>query len=266
MFLAVAALAPSPPGHPAIQKLGVQRVPFAAGEMFEYSITWNGIPAADGTAWVERSTHEGRECFDFQIVTKTNAVVDVIWKMRDSGKTTVDAATILPVHHLFLHQENERRRRYTATFDHAAGVVTCARELFDKNRVDRVRISYRFAFDPISASYFLRCLDWKVGDRRQLELVADNARYLFIMETLDVEKISVPAGQFRALKMRPILLKVTTRKKKPIQFAKDAYIWVTDDVYHIPLRLKSASFIGHIYVDLAKFKLGSGELPPSLCP
>jgi hypothetical protein len=236
---------------------------FAAGEVFEYCVTWNGIPAADGSAWVERSVQDRKDCYDFQLMTKTNSIIDILWKMRDSGKSIVDAKSLLPVQHVFMRQENERRRRFTATFDHAAKEVTCVKESLEKNRADKVKLSYQFALDPISAPYFLRCLDWKVGDRRQVELIEDNARYLFTISAVALEEVTVPAGRFRAIKMTPVLTKIARQRKKPVA-AKEAEIWVSDDEFHMPLRLKTASFVGHIYIDLARFKLGSGERPPSL--
>jgi len=247
------------------QRYEIKRIPFAPGEVFEYAVTWNGIPAADGSAWVERSVQGAKECYDFKLITKTNSVLDILWKMRDSGQSTVDAKTLLPKQHLFVHQENDRRRRYTSTFDHERKLVECVREVVEKNRTDRVRFSCEFAFDPISAPYFLRCLDWRAGDLRQLEMVENNARYLFTVQAVGVEEITVPAGKFRAVKLRPVLTRLGGVKKKPVA-AKEAEVWVSDDDYHIPLRLKTASFVGHIYVDLANFQLASGGRPPSLCP
>ncbi len=261
---------PSPPAskageerHLSFPKYEIARVPFAPGETFEYAVTWNGIPAADGKAWVEGVVRNGRQFLDFHIATKTNAVIDILWKMRDSGTSTVDAATITPLGHRFVHRENDKERRYSTTFDHATRMVTCVREIVAKKRVEKVRMSYQFAFDPISAPYYMRCLDWKVGDRRRFELVEDNARYLFTMSAVAVEEISLPAGRFQALKMQTSLLRLAALRKKP-EPAKEAEIWVSDDHYRLPLKLKTASFIGHIYVDLARFSLPSGEKPPSL--
>jgi hypothetical protein len=125
-------------------------------------------------------------------------------------------------------------------------------------------MSYHFAFDRISAPYFLRSLNWKVGDHRWIEIIESNTRFLFDLRAVGKEEISVPAGKFHALKMRPLLLELSPHKKKELE-VKEAEMWVSDDPHHIPLRLKTASFIGYIYIDLAKFKLGSGARPPSLC-
>lgn len=269
LLLCLALMAPgkrvATPARGAAPRYEIKRIPFAAGEVFEYGVTWNGIPAGDGSAWVERSVQGGKDCFDFKLITKTNSVIDILWKMRDSGQSTVDAKTLLPKQHLFVHQENDRRRRYTSIFDHERKLVECVREVVEKNRTDRVRFSCEAAFDPISATYFLRCLDWRAGDLRTLELVEDNARYRFTVQALDVEEVTVPAGRFRAIKLRPVLTRLGSLKKKPVA-AKEAEVWVSDDDYHIPLRLKTASFVGHIYVDLANFQLASGGRPPSLCP
>jgi hypothetical protein len=94
--------------------------------------------------------------------------------------------------------------------------------------------------------------------------VEDNTRFLCTMKAIEAEAIDVPAGKFRALRFELTLRNLTSRKRGEVE-VKHAEVWTTNDPFHIPLRLKTGAFVGHLYADLAKFKLASGERPPSMC-
>jgi len=268
LLLSLATMAPTlyrPTGSKtSAPKYEISDVPFAAGEVFEYCVSWNGIPAANSVTWVERCVQDGTDLYEFQMITKSNSVIDILFDVHETARSTVDAKTLLPIRHDLIHQLNDRQWRYTAVFDHTARMARCQRAIVHKDRIEKVRLSFQNAYDPISLPYFLRTLAWKVGDARQLELVEDNTRFLFTMMAVGQEEISVPAGKFRAIQFELTIRNLTTRRKEEAE-VKRAEVWASDDRYHIPLRLKTGAFIGHIYADLAKFKLASGETPPSLC-
>jgi len=251
------------------QELGIIRferyrlstIPFEVGETLEYQFGWNGIPSATGVAKVERVAINGKEYFALKIASRTNPIIDILWKMRDRGISIVDPRTLLPVRHEIFRIENQRRRRQKIIFDHEKRIAYCVREKLDKGEVDKIKLSFQFAFDPISVSYFMRGLDWKVGDERHVEFIENNHRYVLTIRVVGKERINVAAGTFDTLKVEPKLAKLTgggDLKEK----LKKAYIWVTDDKRHIPVKLKSAVFIGHVYADLVRYSLG-GETKQS---
>ncbi|NOZ23954.1 MAG: DUF3108 domain-containing protein [Planctomycetes bacterium] len=232
----------------------IQHVPFKSGEKATYQFGWNGIPSASGWAKVTTRKWQGKEYYLVEVSTRTNPLVELLWKMRDHGWTLVDKDTLLPHRHEFYRQENEHRTKHVVLFDRVAKVALCVREKLDKNITDKIKLSYQFGFDPISLSYFLRGFDWKVGDVRRVELIEDNDKYLFTMKAVAKERITVAAGTFDAIKLEPTIKKLTGRKRKGGGKIKKANIWVTDDKRHIPIKLKSKVFIGHIYGDLIKLE------------
>jgi len=239
----------------------IAHIPFKPGEKATYQFGWNGIPSASGWAKVTTRRWKGKEYYLLEVSTRTNPLVELLWTMRDHGWTLVDQKTLLPFRHEFYRRENEHRTKHVVFFDRKANVALCIREKLDKNKTDKIKLSFKFGFDPISLSYFLRGCEWKVGDSRRLELIEDNDKYLFTMTAIAKERISVAAGTFDALKLEPTLKKLTGRKRKGGGKIKKAHIWVTDDERHIPIKLKSKVFIGHIYGDLVKIEM-EGENKP----
>ncbi|MEW6358092.1 MAG: DUF3108 domain-containing protein [Planctomycetota bacterium] len=232
----------------------IQRVPFKPGEKATYQFGWNGIPSASGWAKVTTRKWEGKEYYLLEVSTRTNPLVELLWKMRDHGWTLVEKDTLLPCRHEFYRQENDHRTKHVVLFDREAKVALCLREKLDEDKSDKIRLSFQFGLDPISLSYFLRGFDWKVGDERRVELIEDNDKYLFTMKAIAKERITVAAGTFDALKLEPTIKKLTGRIRKEGGKIKTAHIWVTDDERRIPIKLKSKVFIGHIYGDLIKLE------------
>ncbi len=237
-----------------IPKYQIEYVPFKPGEKLTYQFGWNGIPSASGTAKVTKRNWQGKDYYLLEIATKTNPLVELLWKMHDHGWSLVDDRTLLPSRHEFYRQENEHRTKHVVLFDRVGDVALCVREKLDKNKTDKIKLSSQFGFDPISLSYFLRGFHWKVGDVRKIELIEDNDKYLFTMKAVDKERISVAAGTFDAIKMEPTIKKLTGHKRQGGEKIKTAHIWVTDDERHIPIKLKSKVFIGHVYGDLVKLE------------
>lgn len=235
-------------------KYQIEYVPFKPGEKVTYQFGWNGIPSASGWAKVTSRQWKGKEYYLLEVCTSTNPVVELLWKMRDHGWSLVDKNTMLPCRHEFYRQENDSRTKHVVLFDRAAGLTQCVREKIDKEQTEKIKLSTQFPFDPISLSYFLRCFHWKVGDVRRIELIEDNDKYLFTMTALAKERITVAAGTFDTLKMEPTLKKLSGRTRPGGEKIKTANIWVTDDDRHIPVKLKSKVFIGHVYGDLVKLE------------
>jgi len=244
---------------PRVKKYQIKSVPFKPGEKLTYQFGWNGIPSASGTAKVTTRKWKGRDYYLLEINTRTNPLVELLWKMHDHGWTLVERENLLPCRHEFYRRENEHRTKHVVRFDRAANIALCLREKLNKNKTDKIKLSFTFGFDPIGLSYFLRGLTWKVGDTRRIELIEDNDKYLFTMTALKKERITVAAGTFDAIKLEPSIVKLTGRKRAGGSKIKKAYIWVTDDERHIPVKLKSKVFIGHVYGDLVKLEAAGGD-------
>jgi len=237
------------------ERYRIASIPFQVGERLEYQFGWNGIPSARAVATVEKTVIDGKEYYLMRCSSWTNKLVEILWRMRDRGMSIVDMVTLQPVHHQIYREENDRRRRHTVKFDHEKKVASCTREKLELDEVDKIKLSFQYAFDPISVSYYMRALHWDVGDVKRAEFIENNHRYMLTMKVLGRERINVAAGTFRTLKVEPKLTKLSGTGTKLKEKLKEAYLWVTDDERHIPVKLKSSVFIGHVYADLVRYTI-----------
>ena len=65
-----------------------------------------------------------------------------------------------------------------------------------------------------------------------------------MVKVIKKEKIKIPAGIFVALRVKPSLPQTKAFSKKG-----GMEIWYTDDIYHLPVKIKSKVFFGSITME-----------------
>ena len=105
----VAATSPAPEKVPVYQP---KHYPFDGGEKAVYKASWNGIPVA--TAAISTTSHviDGRKFYTVRVEAKTSAVLDLIWKMRDTITSTIEAKALAPSRFTFQSKGKPKSHRY----------------------------------------------------------------------------------------------------------------------------------------------------------
>jgi hypothetical protein len=105
----------------------------------------------------------------------------------------------------------------------------------------------RPAYDILSAFYALSRRDLHVGTSEYLDIFDNKKLYNTEVQILRKERVSVPAGEFDTIVIKPLL------KSEGIFVRKgDMYIWLTDDDRKLPVIVKSKIKIGHFTAKLKK--------------
>jgi hypothetical protein len=102
--------------------------------------------------------------------------------------------------------------------------------------------------DVLSAFYWVRTQDFKVGDVLEVEAMDNLKTYRLAVKVLDREKVKVKAGTFDCFKIQPVLLGEGLFKAKG-----EVFIWVTADEARIPVMMKSKIFIGSISAKMINY-------------
>src|SRR3972149_10874665 len=73
-------------------KIFNKKIPFSPGEKLTYRGAWGPIPAGEVTLEVlPKETINGMETYHFAMITKTNATVDLLYKIRERQDSYVAA-------------------------------------------------------------------------------------------------------------------------------------------------------------------------------
>jgi hypothetical protein len=235
LSLALAAAAAACPGAP----------PLAAGESLTYELSWAGIPAGRATLAVEGRTEvKGRLAVRLVATSASNRFVDAFYKVRLRAESLLDCAGRYS--HRFEHRAHEGRRRRERVY------------VFDVDAQEVVREQageppQRFplaapAHDPFTTLYEVRARPLEVGTPVRLEVFEGKRRWDVEVQVLRRERVTVPAGTFDAVVIKPVL-----RFEGVFVHKGDMVLWLTDDARRMPVRMESEVKIGSVVAELTAF-------------
>jgi hypothetical protein len=211
--------------------------PYKIGEKLVFELTWFGINAGWATLEVkEKTDYNGREVIRIVSTARSNKFVSVFYPVDDRTETFIDPLERYPHRFLIRLREGRYRSDKEIIFDQenlkAVFIKDGKAETFD--------VSPR-VHDALSAFYYLRTLELKVGDTIYIKVFDNRKNYDAKVEVLRRERIDTPIGSFNTICVKPML-----QTEGIFQRKGDVYIWLTDDDRKIPVMLKSSIKIGPV--------------------
>lgn len=235
--------AKSPEGHLYSYTLGNT-------ERIVYRASWNGIPIASAVIHGGPLLIEGKKYYQVKVQVRTWKYLELFWKMRDSIESIFNVETFQPHRFIFRQRENRRKIDTTAVFDPGSDKWLVYRRRGTK--VKNYEFVSRHTFDPISATYLARRLDFSVGNRLQLEVFGGKSRYLVTLDIVGQERITVRAGDFDAYKIIPRVFNLT--RSGYAKRVRRVTIWISTDEKKRPIKVVSQVFIGSVEIELVEEK------------
>jgi hypothetical protein len=229
--------------------------PFERGEKGVYRATWNGLFSVATAEVTTTSTMvDGRKVYQVRVDAKTSKALDLIWKMRDVISSTFDGKSLAPSHYLFNQRENSRIIDTEAKLD-----VNTKRWAVNRQQNGKRPRTYEFdsqnTFDPISAVYLARSLDFKVGDKLFFKIFGGRYQYLLELFVEKKEPVELPSG--KTVDAYKVVPRVQNLKKSGYASRlTEAAIWISADERRLPVKLSSKIAFGSVQLDLMEDKRG----------
>jgi Protein of unknown function (DUF3108) len=266
-----AALVPPDLKIPRKQKLPKHqaiKLPLSAGEKLTYSIKWGAVDAGQAVLTVKRREQYGPggpQVWNVHCKTRSNAFVSIFYVVRDDIQTLIDVES--GHSHKFKMQKNEGNIHATENiqFDYEAREAKYARTqrdmVSDKIRSKVIRLPGR-VHDPLSCLYYVRGMDLKVGEKRQLTINTSKKNWLMTINVLREEQQEISGlGKVTCLVVEPVaqFQGIFVRKGKMT-------VWL-EKTTKIPLMMKVNIPVGSVSVILTKAEnsalsdLVSGKAP-----
>ncbi|MEZ0483682.1 DUF3108 domain-containing protein [Fibrella aquatica] len=221
---------------------------FGPGEHIEYRVHYGIINAAEARVDVAHSLYSvnGRPCYQVNVFGRTTGAFDLVTKVRDTWRSYIDTAAILPQKFYTNIQENSYRKEENVTFNHTTNTVKAE----EKTEKDLFRVPDN-VHDVVSSYYFLRTIDFnKIGIGTIIELPAfyDNAVYNMKVKYRGKETIKTKFGKINTIKLSPIMSSNGFFK------GEDALLmWVSDDINKVPLKVEVELAIGSLDMDIKSY-------------
>jgi len=242
------------PVHPdAVPVYKPKHYPFEGGEKAVYRASWNGLLSVATAEINTRPTVvDGRQVYNVRVEAKTSRALDLIWKMRDTILSTFDAKALLPSRFRFHQRENSRVINTDARYNEATKRWAVHRQQVGK-RAKVYEFDSHNTFDPLTAVYFARSLDFKPGDRLYFKVFGGRYQYLLELHVERKEPVALESGKtVEAFRIIPRTQNIT--KNGYAQRLNEAVIWLSADERRIPVKLSSKISFGSVRLDLIEDK------------
>lgn len=223
-------------------------LPFNPGEKFIYKAKWRSITAGEISIEIlPFTTINDIKAYHFVMKTKTNAKVDLFYRIRDREDSYVD----MNMTHTLLYQKqeiSEHPRNVKVTYDWQK--MTATRVNFGETD-DPIAI-VPGTFDPVALFFVIRTKNLKIGD--VLEIPITNGKTCLIAKASVIcrEKIAIGKRVYDTYMVVPD----TERLEKALKREDQAKlkIWFTADEKKVPVKIENQVGVGRFVFELVSAK------------
>lgn len=223
-----------PPHVVAAPPSEANRLPFKVGERMTYQAKVNFLNAGSASMSVE-DVESIRGHPTFHTIFDVRGRV-LFFHVNDHYESWFDTTTIVSLHHTQSIDETNRKdeRKYDFYPD---------RKVYVRNGQENPSVAE--PLDEGSFIYFMRTLKLEVGKTYEFNRYYHPDRNPVVIKVLRRERITVPAGDFDALVVQPII-----KSRGLFSEGGQALVWFADDSTRTLLRLKSKLPFGTLYLEL----------------
>lgn len=221
---------------------------FKAGESFEYKVKYGIFSVGEATVEVSPQIYSvnSRACYRVNVFGRTTGLTD-LFHIRNTYRSYLDTAAILPQKFLMSVQENNYKKDQVIVFDHAANSA-----LREQNNEKKAFNLPNNIHDVVSGYYFLRTLDFskmQVGETVAAPMFFDDNVYNMKVKFNGRSVVKTKFGKIDVLKLSPVLPQNDMFK------GEDAIkIWVSDDKNRVPIRIELSFPIGNASMEMKGYK------------
>lgn len=237
---APAAAPPPSPGRPAAPPPAAATrparpeapVPFAAGEVLSYDVSWSSFVTA-GTATLtvgNKKPSLGSTVYPIVAEGRSTALVSVFYPVYYKADTLVDAYDLLPQRGSIYGEEKGAKKTRTAVFDQARHRARF--ELRAETTTTRDLKVPAGVQDALSAFYWLRSYPLRTGAKLLVPIVF-NGTVVNVRITVGArEQVSSRLGPLTAWHLTPVV------DDEGELEARKMSLWISDDARRLPLRMQ----------------------------
>jgi Protein of unknown function (DUF3108) len=233
-----------------------------------YRFAWSGFSAASADAsWSQTPSDR----LQLTGTAQTNGLVRALWKLDVKYTSMAEGKTLRPIS---VNQiENIRSKKIVTdlAFD-ARGVTsrrTTSRDRDPKAEQKEKRFSFANLFDLQSSLLYVRSQPLENQNTLQLVVYPATSAYLATVKVIGREKLSVRAGNYKAIKLDLQLHRIGKNGElEPHRKFRRATVWFSDDADRIILRIEAQIFVGTVSTELqsVRFDEMKSTAPAGLPP
>ncbi len=220
------------------------------GEELKYGIYYSFIRA--GTAYIKNrglTTVNGRKAFLLQTTAFSAAVIDAFFKVRDINYSWLDAENFYSLGYLQSVREGGYKRDEWLIFDYPKKLFYGELQKKEDPHIISGPLDMQ-VLDMLSSLYFVRAQKLEVGKDIVFDIINRERQYPLVVKVLKKETVKTDAGKFDCIVVEPQFRGEGIFVSK----GKSLKVWLTDDEYKMPVKMKTEVFIGSVSAELLEYK------------
>jgi len=230
---------------PALEEF---RIPIPKGK-YTYRFSWNGIPSAESELFVTVENEEKQPYYCFSASARTSKFADLFWKMRANVTAFVDPATGRTLKMKVYDQQNKKVKTTETIFNYNSSEAYYTRWKQGEMKQKTIQLETG-TVDPVSFCLSLSSQELQVGDSRRLLVLVQDDPYEVSYTVEKREPVNVAGYQMDALRIQPQFVKIEDKPERKPPKIKVMTLWISESEPHIPLKMQSKTFIGHVTAEL----------------
>lgn len=221
---------------------------FADGEKLRFKLGWSMFTVAHTRLEVEPVVHEGRDSLEITLDTRTNSFADAFYKVRNTSRSIIARDASRSFRYQTEQREGGDAKDILALFDPESLTARYFNRL-DGTEREPVPI-LPGTFDPLGIVFFVRSLDFEVGD--QLVIPTSNGKEFFYTIVHVVRKVErkFAFGRHEAFVLEPDIKDLGGVFKRSPN-GKVRFFFSADD-RKLPLRMESEVALGSFWAELTE--------------
>jgi hypothetical protein len=235
--------------RPAAASRREQVVPFRAGEVLTYDVSWSSYVTAGTFTLTVREKKPSYDSVAYYIVAegRPSGLLSKLYSLYYKADTLLDVYTLLPQRGSLYSEEGRRRRMKVTVFDQAARKADY--EIRTATLVKAAVALPPYSQDPLSAVYVLRALPLKPGSRMTMPLCDSGSTYKVQVVVGGRESVKTGLGPIDALRIAPTIVDRRNR-----QVGAGLALWMSDDARHLPVKMQGSLTVGSFVLTLTSVK------------
>jgi hypothetical protein len=242
------------------QNLGAQcqktEPAYIPGEILKYTVAYNwGFIWVDA-GWVDfkvsQAVYNGKNVYQFDAGGSSYKNYDWLYKVREQFQTFLEIDSLRPLKFTRDSYEGGYTAKETYQFNYFNNKVLSFTETSKRPyRRDTFTISSCGLYDVISLCYYFRSYDLnaiRIHDSIPCKVIMDGEITNLYIRYLGKEQLTLHnKTTYNTLKFSALLVEGTIFKG-----GEDLFVWVTDDVNHVPVQVEAEILVGTVKAVLSE--------------
>ena len=224
-------------------------------ESLSYVVKWGLVTGGLSTLAIRGLVPvNGRPAYHIVSEARSGGMVSAFYRVEDHNEAWLDQRAMVSVRYEKRIKEGMFRIEESTLIDQPKRRFHLQSYRIDKNLYEQKEGTLPpNVLDVLSSLYYVRVLPLEVGQSYTMDVLSGDKVYPLEVKVEKRETIKVPAGRFDTFRVEPLL-------RAPgifIAKGKKLEVWLTADERHLPVRMRTEVFIGHVSAEL---------LPPNTAP